>query len=442
MAASNTNRHHGQSHPWPNSLPSQLPIPDHDRPEFDESLDEESLLLQDDVRGSRPPPYLSHVEADQLPQDCSSRPLSECFDELSLRESLLNLNEHGRTYTRDEASSESSAYTFEETSTDHRLLRLHAAQRQRAYNSHGRDNQHQLTKTRQKEHRRLEIQYLIITALMRGNHYLAPLRKNSRHAPKRILDMGCGTGVWCFDMAKEFRNARIVGIDIDRAAWTSRPLPDNVTLARGNMHKDPWGGPYDFIHTRFMLGTAPNFKTVIQEAYDNLEPGGWMESQELWPKSGCDDDTMPTDFILKEWEEFQHKVAMNGAPVRIADKLRRWFKEVGFVDVQQEIFKIPLNGWPKDPRLHVLGRNWCEQLCDGMEAFTMKYFTSYPLYWTPTEVTVYLAQVRTAIKDKNVHGYHRIFVVWGRKPTREEQAAQAAANSGSSGKKPVANSSL
>lgn len=133
-----------------------------------------------------------------------------------------------------------------------------------------------------------------------------------------------------------------------------------------------------------------------------------MESQELWPKSGCDDNTMPKDFILQEWEEFQDKVAMEVAPVRIADKLRRWFREVGFVDVRQEIFTIPLNGWPKDARLHVLGRNWCEQLCDGMEAFTMKYFTSHPLYWTPAEVTVYLAKVRTAIKDKNVHGYHRV----------------------------------
>lgn len=224
------------------------------------------------------------------------------------------------------------------------------------------------------------------------------------------------------------------------------------------MHQDPWGGPYDYIHTRFMLGTAPDFKTVIQQAYDNLEPGGWMESQELWPKSGCDDDTMPPDFILKEWEDLQHQVAMKVGPVRMADKLIRWFREVGFVDVQQEIFKIPLNGWPKDSRLHVLGRNWCEQLCDGMEAFTMKYFTSHPLYWTPTEVHVYLAKVRTAIKDKNVHGYHRMyvppflskpttnisasFVVCGRKPTPEEQAAKAAANSGLSSKKPVANSSL
>lgn len=200
---------------------------------------------------------------------------------------------------------------------------------------------------------------------------------------------------------------QITGIDISKQ-WASRPIPDNVILARGNMFKDDWAGPHDYIHTGIMLGTAPDFKTVIKEAYDNLEPGGWMESKELWPNAGCDDGTMPADFELTNWEKYQDRVAMTTAPVRFADKLRRWFKEVGFVDVQQEIFKIPLNGWPKDPRLHLLGRSWCDQVCEGMEGFSMHYFTSAPLYWSTIEVNVYLAKVRNAIKDKNVHAFHRM----------------------------------
>ncbi|QDS71381.1 hypothetical protein FKW77_002756 [Venturia effusa] len=296
--------------------------------------------------------------------------------------------------------------------------------------------------TDSKENARLEMQYLIVTALMGGKVYRAPLKKDPRRAPRRILDVGCGTGVWCLDMAEIFENARIIGMDIAQASRQWERIPENVTFVIGNMHKDPWNGPYDFIHTRFMLGTAPDFKTVVQQAYDNLEPGGWMESQELWPRSGCDDHTMPADFLLKEWEEYQNKVAMTSAPVRIADKLRRWFREVGFVDIHQEIYKIPINRWPRDSRLHLLGKLWCDQLCGGMSAFTMKYFTSDPLYWSPIEVEIYLAKVRAAIRDKNVHAYHRIFVVWGRKPTREEAAKRQAANSGSSNQKPATNSSL
>ena len=45
-----------------------------------------------------------------------------------------------------------------------------------------------------------------------------------------------------------------------------------------------------------------------------------------------------------------------GRPLRIANKLKRWYKEAGFVDVHEEVFKLPCNPWPKDPHLKDLGR--------------------------------------------------------------------------------------
>ena len=34
-------------------------------------------------------------------------------------------------------------------------------------------------------------------------HYLAQFMKD--HLPKRVLDIGCGTGIWIHDVAKEWR---------------------------------------------------------------------------------------------------------------------------------------------------------------------------------------------------------------------------------------------
>jgi hypothetical protein len=161
-----------------------------------------------------------------------------------------------------------------------------------------------------------------------------------------------------------------------------------------------------------MLGTAPDFKEVIKRAYYNLEPGGWMESQELWPKAGCDDGTMPDNHLLVEWASLQDEAAMKGdppGPLRIADKLRRWYKETGFVDVEQEIFKIPINGWPREPRLHLLGKWWGQHLCEGLNGFSMRYFTQV-LGWDAMEVEAYIAKVRQSIKDRDVHAYHRMYV--------------------------------
>jgi cytochrome c556 len=38
---------------------------------------------------------------------------------------------------------------------------------------------------------------------------------------------------------------------------------------------------------------------------------------------------------------------------------------------------------------------------------------------------VYLVNVRRAISDRKVHAYHRVFVVWGRKPFDDEVVAEA-----------------
>ena len=81
---------------------------------------------------------------------------------------------------------------------------------------------------------------------------------------KRILDLGCGSGRWCLDMAYHHPNAEIVGVDTSsilveyaraRARTTQR---DNVTFLEwdaleGNL--DELGpGSYDLVNLRFGVG--------------------------------------------------------------------------------------------------------------------------------------------------------------------------------------------
>lgn len=49
----------------------------------------------------------------------------------------------------------------------------------------------------QPEIERLDMQHVILTALFHQRNYLAPLKQKR---PKRMLDIGCGTGKWCFEM--------------------------------------------------------------------------------------------------------------------------------------------------------------------------------------------------------------------------------------------------
>ena len=61
----------------------------------------------------------------------------------------------------------------------------------------------------QSELDRLDLQHHVITLLLNGELHLAPLEN-----PRRILDIGTGTGLWAIEMADRFPNATVIGTDL------------------------------------------------------------------------------------------------------------------------------------------------------------------------------------------------------------------------------------
>jgi tRNA G46 methylase TrmB len=55
---------------------------------------------------------------------------------------------------------------------------------------------------------RLDFQHYMLRYALRGN-YLAPLTR-----PRGILDVGSGTGRWAMEMAAQYPEASVVGVDI------------------------------------------------------------------------------------------------------------------------------------------------------------------------------------------------------------------------------------
>jgi SAM-dependent methyltransferase len=272
------------------------------------------------------------------------------------------------------------------------------------------------------ERTRLDWQHAIIKARFDNVNAFAPLKR-----PKRILDIGCGTGKWCIEMAKQFHTAMVEGIGLSPIQPTVSP--ENVAFYIDDIRRKEWWHctqPYDYIHTRMSLGIFRDFREIIQKGYNNLEPGGFMESHELFTKIYCDDGTMPPDYELLEWMKTQDRAAMTlGMPLRIANKLKTWYEQAGFVDVHEEVFSIPVNAWARDSRFKLLGKFMQWNMCQGVHAWTVEYFTK-ALQWTDAEVEVYLAHLRNAISDRSVHSYYKVWVVWGRKPFPDEPPSQTA----------------
>ena len=85
------------------------------------------------------------------------------------------------------------------------------------------------------------------------------------------------------------------------------------------------------------------------------------------------------------------------------------------MDVQQSVFKIPTNGWPKDPRLKYLGLLWQRNVMTGLSGFSLDLFNRV-LDKTVGEIEVSLVNVRKSLFNRQVHSYQRVYCVWGRKP--------------------------
>lgn len=113
---------------------------------------------------------------------------------------------------------------------------------------------------------------------------------------------------------------------------------------------------------------------VIQQAFAKLNPGGWLESQEIDVQLYCDDGTAPADHGLRLWlNELDRVSQLAGKPCCITPHLKGWFVEAGFVDVREEVFKVPTCGWPEDPVQREIG-TWCEEmLSSGIDGIARAY---------------------------------------------------------------------
>jgi metalloendopeptidase OMA1, mitochondrial len=215
-------------------------------------------------------------------------------------------------------------------------------------------------------------------------NYFAPIKD-----PKSILDVGTGTGQWAIEMGDEFPDAEIQGIDLSPIQPSS--VPANVHFFVDDASEPDWVVPpayFDYIHTRVLLGCFENFKDIIKRSFHYLKPGAYMESQDVHPTPYCDDGTMPDDWVFKEWMSLLDEAAMRAdRPLRIATRLKRWYQEAGFVDVQERIFKMPLNPWARDKHLKILGKMSEDNWLSALQGLSLAHF-SRTLSWSKDEIEV------------------------------------------------------
>lgn len=138
----------------------------------------------------------------------------------------------------------------------------------------------------------------------------------------------------------------------------------------------------------------------------HLKPGGWLELQCVYGIVGCDDGTLPEDSSFKEYDKLVRGAALyNGTPLDDPAKYKGWLESAGFESTREEIFKIPSNLWPKEPRLKLIGAFEVEMFIMGLEGMSLRLFQK-GLGWSPEKTNVFLVGVRNDIKNRRYHSYY------------------------------------
>jgi SAM-dependent methyltransferase len=139
-----------------------------------------------------------------------------------------------------------------------------------------RDNEHYLFPRHPGEVDRLDIQHYALRETLGANH-LSPL-----DAPRRILDVGCGTGQWGFEMCVQYDPAFVVGMDL----VPSKPgQPGRYCYVKGNVLQGlPFAGDrFDFVHQRLLVSAIPlaAWPAMVRDLARVARPGGWVELVEV-----------------------------------------------------------------------------------------------------------------------------------------------------------------
>jgi SAM-dependent methyltransferase len=192
----------------------------------------------------------------------------------------------------------------------------------------------------EQEQERLDMLHHIFRMITGGPIFRAPLFGHTR--PQRVLDMGCGTGIWTIEFSDEWPEATVIGTDLSpiQPSW----VPPNCKFYVDDIEGE-WTYPpaehFDYIHGRALLGSIAGWKELFSKAFNHLKPGGILEIQDFPSEARSDDDGLRHVPYLADWlQKLNDGLLKIGKPSRIVHLLKGYMEEAGFVDVHEEICKV------------------------------------------------------------------------------------------------------
>ncbi|KAG9288816.1 hypothetical protein G9A89_001140 [Geosiphon pyriformis] len=190
---------------------------------------------------------------------------------------------------------------------------------------------------------RLQMEHYIIQHSWQAN-FVSPIYEVLRSGGS-VLDIGCGPGTWALEIAFEFPESFVTGIDLT-TIFPTQIKPRNTNFFEHNISMGcPWSSAanFDFIHQRFVAPgiRAKDWERVLVKEYARiLKSGGWLEIIEGYllvnpgPIGSCLFDALNSYY------------ASRGAHVKITKYLKKYLTNNNqFTNIKHQEKDIPIGSW-------------------------------------------------------------------------------------------------